>query len=171
VGEEAAHDAVADVQGERRAEERRRLEARRHEAEPARIRKKRGDRGEHPLYSAVRVRAEGESILKRLIELGEAKLVWLAEELLANPHVAAAFSQAVRKVFETKGRMDRNIQTLLALLNLPSRADLNRIVTKLDALQGSLVNLSLKVDRLLSERPPRRRRGPHRPAEPSSDEE
>jgi hypothetical protein len=49
------------------------------------------------------------------------------------------------------------MQTVLALLNLPSRTDVNRLVTKLEALQGSLVNLNLKVDRLLSERAPRRR--------------
>jgi len=71
--------------------------------------------------------------------------------------VAEAFSVALRKAFETKGRVDRNMQTVLALLNLPSRSDFNRLVTKLEALQGSLVNLNLKVDRLLSERAPRRR--------------
>ena len=69
---------------------------------------------------------------------------------LSNPTVAAAFSQALGKAFETKGRMDRNMQTLLALLNLPSRADVHRLVTKLEAVQGSLVNLNLKVDRLLA---------------------
>ena len=46
---------------------------------------------------------------------------------------------------------------MLALLNLPSRADLNRLVTKMEAIQGSLVTLNLKIDRLLSPRPPRRR--------------
>jgi hypothetical protein len=96
-------------------------------------------------------------ILKRLYGFGEERLGRFAEELLANPRVAEAFSTALRRAFETKGRVDRNMQTILALLNLPSRADLNRLVTKLEAIQGSLVNLNLKVDRLLSTRPPRRR--------------
>ena len=96
-------------------------------------------------------------ILKRLYGLGEERLGRLAEELLANPRVADAFSAALRRAFETKGRVDRNMQTILALLNLPSRADLIRLVTKLEAIQGSLVNLNLKVDRLLSTQPQRRR--------------
>jgi hypothetical protein len=95
-------------------------------------------------------------ILKRLYGLGEERLGRLAEELLANPRVAEAFSAALRRAFETKGRVDRNMQTILALLNLPSRGDLIRLVTKLEAIQGSLVNLNLKVDRLLATRPRRR---------------
>ena len=96
-------------------------------------------------------------ILKRLYGLGEETLGRFAEDLLANPRVAEAFASAISKAFETKGRVDRNMQTVLALLNLPSRADLNRLVTKMEAIQGSLVTLNLKIDRLLSPRPPRRR--------------
>jgi hypothetical protein len=64
----------------------------------------------------------------------------------------------VQGVLETKGRVDRHLQTLLGLLNLPSRADLARVLTKLEAIQGSLVNLHLKIDRLLTLRTPPRRR-------------
>jgi len=101
---------------------------------------------------------EDAHILKHLYDLGEKQLGRFAEELLSNPRVAEAFSRALTKALETKGRVDRNIQTVLGLLNLPSRADLNRLVTKLEAIQGSLVNLNLKVDRVLSARAPRQRR-------------
>jgi hypothetical protein len=37
---------------------------------------------------------------------------------------------------------------VLSLLNLPSRADMNRLLTKLEVIQGNLTNLNLKVDRL-----------------------
>ena len=98
-------------------------------------------------------------ILKRLYGFGEERLGRFAEELLSNPRVADAFSAALQRAFETKGRVDRNMQMILTLLNLPSRADLNRLVSKLEAIQGSLVNLNLKVDRLMSTRAPRRRTG------------
>lgn len=114
---------------------------------------------------------EDPDILRRLYGLGEEALGRLAEELLSNPRVAEAFSHALRKAFETKGKMDRNMQTVLALLNLPSRADMSRIVTKLEALQGSLVNLNLKVDRLLATNPPRRRRPSRKKSSPPSDAE
>jgi hypothetical protein len=82
----------------------------------------------------------------------------LAEEMLANPRFAQMFMSAVQTGLETKGHIDRNIQTVLTLLNLPSRADLNKLATKLEVLQGSLTNLNLKVDKLLAEERRRRRR-------------
>lgn len=101
--------------------------------------------------------------MKRLYEMGEEALGRLAADLLSNPTFADAFSRALQGAFATKGRVDKNIQTVLGLLNLPSRADLNRLVTKLETIQGSLVNLNIKVDRLLAAqtpRRPRRRRAP-----------
>ena len=116
-----------------------------------------------PLYSADHVAREDDTILKWLYSLGEKQLGRLAEELLSNPRVAEAFSRALQRAFETKGRVDRNMQRVLGLLNVPSRADLIRITSKIEAIQGSLVNLQVKVDRLLMEQP--RSRG-KRPAGP-----
>lgn len=72
----------------------------------------------------------------------------VAEELLKRPMVAQAFATALQRGMETKVALDRNVQTVLTLLNLPSRADVNRLLTKLEVIQGNLANLSLKVDRL-----------------------
>jgi hypothetical protein len=152
---------VADVERERGADRRRRVQPGGHEAETAQVREQGGD---------AHGRGSG-FILKRLYEFGEATLARLAEELLSNPTVAAAFSQALGKAFEAKGRMDRNMQTLLALLNLPSRADVHRLVTKLEAVQGSLVNLNLKVDRLLAEGARRRDGARRRRPTPRPDDE
>lgn len=107
---------------------------------------------------------EGDAILKRLYGFGEERLARLAEELLSNPRFAEALSRALQSAFATKGKMDRNMQTLLGLLNLPSRTDVNRLLTKLEAIQGSLVNLNLKVDRLMSGQAARRRRAARKPA-------
>ena len=59
---------------------------------------------------------------------------------------------------EAKGTVDRNIQTVLGLLNVPSRNDVTKLATKLEAIQGNLMNLNLKVDRLLAERAARHER-------------
>ena len=111
----------------------------------------------------------GASLYSGPIEEGRAilskeRLQRLAEEMLANPNVAQMFMSAVQAGLETKGHIDRNIQTVLTLLNLPSRADLNRLATKLEVLQGSLTNLNLKVDKLLAEERRRRRRRERRMA-------
>lgn len=108
-------------------------------------------------------------LLKYLLSLGEQQLSRVAEDILSNPRVAAAFSHGLKRAFETKGHMDRNMQTLLALLNLPSRQDFNRLLHKVEALQGSLVNLNLKVDRLLAQKDRSRKRTPRRPGSPVAD--
>jgi hypothetical protein len=95
------------------------------------------------------VAREDDTILKWLYSLGEKQLGRFAEEMLSNPRVADAFTRALQKAFEAKGRVDRNMQTVLGLLNLPSQRDLTRVQSKLEAIQGSLVNLNLKVDRLM----------------------
>ena len=102
-------------------------------------------------------------ILRRLYDFGEEALARLAQELLSNPRVAEAFTTALKRGFAAKGRIDRNMQTVLGLLNVPSRADFNRLLTKLEAIQGSLVNLNLKVDRLLATGPGPRRRTRKKP--------
>jgi hypothetical protein len=104
------------------------------------------------------------TMLSWIVEMGEARLVQFAEELLANPRMAEAFSSALQRAARTKGQVDRNMQMLLGMLNVPSKADYNRLLSKIESLQGSLVNLNIKLDRLLAERErPKRRRAdkPH----------
>ena len=86
--------------------------------------------------------------------LSRDQLTRLAEELLKRPMVAQTFASALQRGMATKVTLDRNVQTVLSLLNLPSRADLNRLLTKLEVIQGNLTNLSLKVDRLEAARKP-----------------
>jgi len=82
----------------------------------------------------------------------------LAQELLSNPRFAQMFMTAVQAGLETKGHIDRNIQTVLALLNLPSRADLDKLRGEIKVLSGHVTNLNFKVDKLLADQARERRR-------------
>jgi hypothetical protein len=82
----------------------------------------------------------------------------LAQELLSNPRFAQMFMTAVQAGLETKGHIDRNIQTVLALLNLPSRADLDKLRGEVKVLSGHVTNLNFKVDKLLAAQARERRR-------------
>lgn len=90
------------------------------------------------------------TILQRLFSLGEERMNKLLEELMSNPRFAEALGKAVQTALETKGRVDRNMQTVLSILNLPSKSDYRKLATKIEALQGSLVNLNIKLDRILA---------------------
>ncbi len=84
-----------------------------------------------------------------LYSLGEEKLTQFAKEVIANPRFAESVSKAFERAAHTKGQVDRNIDTILGFLNIPSKADYNKLLAKVEAVQGSLVNLNIKLDRLL----------------------
>jgi hypothetical protein len=98
------------------------------------------------------------TLLSWIVEMGETRLMQFAEELLSNPKMAEAFTAALQRAARTKGQVDRNMQMILGLLNVPSKADYNRLLAKIESLQGSLVNLNIKIDRMLAELEPKRRR-------------
>jgi hypothetical protein len=105
-------------------------------------------------------RKEPDSLWQRLVGAGEERLGQFAEEILSSPHVTEALASALRRAARTKGQVDRNMQAVLSALNLPTRGDLARVVNKVEVLQGSLVNINIKLDRLLAERDAAKRAAP-----------
>src|SRR5512143_2585473 len=91
-----------------------------------------------------------QNVLQWLVERGEEAVGQLLEEVLGRPGVTDGLAKVAKRAVQTKGRVDRNVETLLHLLNLPSRADYHKLLVKIEHLQGSLVNLNMKVDRLLA---------------------
>ena len=107
--------------------------------------------------------SDARSMLAGLIERGEEVVGVFLEELGKSPRVREQVGKTVERAVHAKRRVDRTTQTVLSALNVPSRADYNRLLAKVEALQGSLVNLSMKLDRLLAHQSE-----PHRapPSEP-----
>ena len=107
------------------------------------------------------------TLFEKLYEASEENLIRFAKEVLSHPSVSAAVEKAFRNAAATKGTMDRNINAMLELFNVPSKADYNKLLAKVETVQGSLVNLNLKLDRLLASKektpkPTRRRaKRPH----------
>jgi hypothetical protein len=102
------------------------------------------------MSSKPSARREARSLLSGLYERGEEVVSVFLEELMRNPRVSEQLGRTVERAVDAKRRVDKNMQTVLSVLNLPSRADYNRVLAKIDVLQGSLTNLSMKVDRLLA---------------------
>lgn len=96
--------------------------------------------------------------------LSRDRLQKLAEELLRNPTFAQALGTALQKGIETKGQFDRNIQTVLGLLSLPSNKDISKLNTKIEVLQGTIANLSRQVEKLVAAEERRRERREQRRA-------
>lgn len=90
------------------------------------------------------------NVLQWLFDRGEETVSQVVEDLLGRKEVSRGVSNVAAGAAKTKGRLDKNLETLLHLLNVPSRADYHKLLVKVEHLQGSVVNLSLKLDRLLA---------------------
>lgn len=94
---------------------------------------------------------EDSSLFEKLYEAGEEGFRRFLTEMLSNPAVATFAKKALKNAASTKGKFDRGMDSFLLLLNLPSKEDYNKLLTKVETLQGSLVNINMKLDRLLAE--------------------
>jgi hypothetical protein len=110
----------------------------------------------------TRSQPKDSGLLQWLYEQGEERLTQVAEDLSKNKSFTDALGKAVKQAAQTKGRLDKNMQNVLALLNVPSKADYHRLLTKIETLQGSLVNANMKLDRILAAmaKAPARKKGP-----------
>jgi hypothetical protein len=100
------------------------------------------------------------NVFQWLREAGEGQISRVLEELMSSRSFTDLLGKTVEQVVATKGTVDRNMQTILNLLNLPSKADYRKLSTKVEALQGSLVNLNIKLDRILAQQQTAEKRSP-----------
>lgn len=103
------------------------------------------------MSSKSSARQQAQSMISGLFERGEEVFTVFLEELGRNPKVRTQLGKTLERAVDAKRAVDKNMQTLLSVLNVPSRADYHRVLTKIETLQGSVVNLSMKLDRLLAQ--------------------
>jgi len=109
---------------------------------------------------------EEPTLLGRVYERGEETLGQLLDDLFGRRGVVGQVRDTAQRASEARRRLDRNMQFLLKMLNVPSRADYDKLVARVDTLQGSLVNVSMKLDRLLALQGTRPTPRPHVPPAP-----
>jgi ATP-dependent exoDNAse (exonuclease V) alpha subunit len=94
------------------------------------------------------MKKEEKSLFEKLYEASEEQASRFAKEVVSHPSFSSIMEKALRNAMEAKGKIDKNVDQLLGLLNIPSKSDYRKLLAKVEALQGSLVNLNIKIDRL-----------------------
>ena len=71
-------------------------------------------------------------------------------ELMANERMRKGLGRAGERLLANKHVFDRNVETVLDFVNIPSKRDIRELKSRLDTLSSQLVNLSMKIDRMLA---------------------
>jgi hypothetical protein len=97
-------------------------------------------------------RRDAESLMSKLRQMSEEGVASFFSEIMANEGLRRRFGRAGESFVSNKQNFDRNIETVLDFVNIPSKRDVRELKSRLDHLNGQLVNLSIKVDRMLAEK-------------------
>ena len=95
-------------------------------------------------------RRDAENIISKLRQVGEEGLGSVMGELMANQRMRKGLGRAGERLMANKHVFDRNVETVLDFVNIPSKRDVRELKSRLDTLSSQLVNLSIKIDRMLS---------------------
>jgi polyhydroxyalkanoate synthesis regulator phasin len=97
---------------------------------------------------------EAEGLIERLRHMSEEGISSFLNELMANEAWRRRLGRAGERFLANKQNFDRNVETVLDFVNIPSKRDVRELKARLDHLSGQLVNLGMKIDRLLAESTP-----------------
>ncbi len=96
-------------------------------------------------------RGNVEKLVSKLLHMSEEGLQSFFNEVMADDGLRRALGRAGERFMANKNRFDRNVETLLDFVNIPSKRDVRELKARLDHLNGQVVNLSMKLDRLLAQ--------------------
>ena len=95
-------------------------------------------------------RRDAENIISKLRQMSEEGLSSVMGELMANERMRKGLGRAGERLMANKHVFDRNVETVLDFVNIPSKRDVRELKSRLDTLSSQLVNLSMKIDRMLA---------------------
>ena len=78
-------------------------------------------------------------------------------EVMASERLRKGLGRAGERFLSNKQSFDHNVESILDFVNIPSKRDVRDLKSRLDTLSTQLVNLSMKVDRILAQNAPPRR--------------
>jgi len=95
---------------------------------------------------------EEKTVFEKLYEANRENFTKLVKDLFSQAPVCEVEEKTLQNATETKEKVDQNMEALLALLSIPSKTDYELLLAKVEEVQGNLLNVSMKLDRLLAER-------------------
>ena len=94
---------------------------------------------------------DAENLISKLRAMGEEGLSSFFSEVMGNDRLRSGFGRAGQRLMENKQTFDRNVETVLDFVNIPTKKDVRDLKQRLDHLSSQLLNLNVKLDRILAD--------------------
>ncbi|MGH7879611.1 MAG: hypothetical protein ACREQD_08955, partial [Candidatus Binataceae bacterium] len=102
-------------------------------------------------YSRAMARGDVENLMGKLRQLSEEGAASFFSEVMASGRLRKGLGRAGERFLSNKESLNRNIESILDFVNIPSKRDVRDLKSRLDTLSTQLVNLSMKVDRMMAQ--------------------
>src|SRR5271156_939208 len=99
-------------------------------------------------------RRDDDNLLDKLRQMSEEGIAGFFNEIMSNDRLRSRFGQAGERFMANKQSFDRNVEQVLDFVNIPSKRDVRDLKARLDHPSSQLLNLSIKLDRLLDHNEP-----------------
>ena len=95
---------------------------------------------------------EEKTVFEKLYEANRENFTNLVKDLLAQGCMHDVMEKTFQDATQAREEVARNMEAILSLLNIPSRTDYEHLVERVEEVQGNLLNLNMKLDRLLAKK-------------------
>ena len=92
-----------------------------------------------------------DNLIGKLRQMSEEGIAGFFNDIMSNDRMRTSFGRAGERFIENKQSFDRNVEQFLDFVNIPSKRDVRDLKTRLDHLSSQLLNLSIKLDRILDQ--------------------
>ena len=93
---------------------------------------------------------DADNLVSKLRQMGEEGVSTFFNEVMSNDRLRSRFGQAGERFMANKQAFDRNVETVLDFVNIPTKKDVRDLKQRLDHLSSQLLNLNIKLDRILA---------------------
>jgi len=94
---------------------------------------------------------DAENLISKLRSMGEEGISTFFNEVMTNDRLRGGLGRAGERFMSNKQAFDRNVETVLDFVNIPTKKDVRDLKLLLDHLSSQLLNLNIKLDRILAE--------------------
>lgn len=95
-------------------------------------------------------RREADNLISKLRHMSEEGITSFFNEVMSNERLRQGLARAGERFMDNKRAFDRNVETVLDFVNIPSKKDVRELKSRIDHISSQILNLNIKVDRALA---------------------